>query len=239
MIHTSGDLLVPPNVQDTRCFLRRVDVTEGQSTTNTSSFTPQLWKPERFPPSAHLCEDFTIQNALALGCYTLSVLRRPSRKNRFHEPVGPQFHAQRCYSQYLSDLVCHIYHALTGQELEYRAEQHVSFSQVISDFAYRVGDGVHILGGAKFPKAFNHFIGELMGQMRDGSPAQFCFESVPTPYDGYKAILGKVLVVASVSRLLSESCPLLGIMRATFSPASVGQTYPADFTISLFTSHGH
>lgn len=205
-----------------------------------------------------LCEDFTIQNALALGCYTLSVLRRPSRKNRFHEPVGPQFHAQRCYSlllreqcarqdfreskavsQYLSDLVCHIYHALTGQELEYRAEQHVSFSQVISDFAYRVGDGVHILGGAKFPKAFNHFIGELMGQMRDGSPAQFCFESVPTPYDGYKAILGKVLVVASVSRLLSESCPLLGIMRATFSPASVGQTYPADFTISLFTSHGH
>jgi hypothetical protein len=168
MIHTSGDLLVPPNVQDTRCFLRRVDVTEGQSTTNTSSFTPQLWKPERLPPSAHLCEDFTIQNALALGCYTLSVLRRPSRKNRFHEPVGPQFHAQRCYSlllreqcarqdfqeskavsQYLSDLVCHIYHALTGQELEYRAEQHVSFSQVISDFAYRVGDGVHILSSRR------------------------------------------------------------------------------------------
>ena len=71
--------------------------------------------------------------------------------------------------------------------------------------------------------------------MRDGSPAQICSESVPT------TILGKARVVTS--RPLSESCNLstssLGIMRATFGPASVGQSYSADSTTSLFTSHGH
>ena len=111
----------------------------------------------------------------------------------------------KAISQYLADLVYDVYHALTGQELEYRAEQCTSFGQVVSDFTYRVGDGVHILGVVKSPKAFNKFIGKLLGQMRDGSPAQLCFESVPTAYGGYKAILGKVLVVAFVSCLLSES----------------------------------
>ena len=45
----------------------------------------------------------------------------------------------------------------------YRTEQRTSFSQVVSDFIYRVGDGVHILGPgvAKSPKVFNHFIGVL------------------------------------------------------------------------------
>jgi hypothetical protein len=56
MVHTLRDLLISNN-QDTRCFVRRVDETEGQSTTNTSSFSPQLWNPERFSPFAHLCED--------------------------------------------------------------------------------------------------------------------------------------------------------------------------------------
>jgi hypothetical protein len=114
----------------------------------------------------------------------------------------------KAISQCLADMVYDIYHVLTGQELEYRAEQCTSFSQVASDFSYRVGNGLHILGEDKSPKVFNHFIGELMGQMRDGSSAPLCFESIPTTYNGYKAILGKVHAVASVSRLLSESCHL-------------------------------
>ncbi len=54
----------------------------------------------------------------------------------------------------------------------YQTEQPTSFSQVISDFTYEVDDRVHILGEAKSPNVFDHFIGELMGQMRDGSPVQ-------------------------------------------------------------------
>jgi hypothetical protein len=67
MIHTLRNLLIS-NDQDTRCFLERVDETEGQSTgANTSSFTPQLWKPERLPPSAHLCKDLPSKMLEHLG----------------------------------------------------------------------------------------------------------------------------------------------------------------------------
>ena len=102
----------------------------------------------------------------------------------------------------LSHLVHNIYHALTGQELVHRTERHTSFSQVASDFSYRLGDKLHILGEAKSPKAFNHFIGKLVEQIRDGSPIPLCSEPVPTAYGGYKAILHKVR--CNLASLLSE-----------------------------------
>jgi hypothetical protein len=111
----------------------------------------------------------------------------------------------KALSECHSNLVFDIYYALTGRELMYQTEQPASSSQVISDFTYEVDDRVHILGGAKSPRVFDHFIGELMGQMRDGSPVQLCVESTPTNYSGYKAMLAKVRVVVSVSRILSES----------------------------------
>jgi hypothetical protein len=130
----------------------------------------------------------------------------------------------------------------TGTGVPSRTAHIFQSSQVVSDFSYRVGDAVHILREAMSPKVFNHFIGDFMGQMRDGSPAQLCFESVLTTYSGYKAILAKVRVVglsvvACLSHVISTSS--LDIMRATFSPASVGQSYSADSTILLSTSHGH
>ena len=64
-----------------------------------------------------------------------------------------------------------------------------SSSQVVTDFSYQAGDELHIIGVAKSPKVFDHFIGELMEQMRDGSPARLDVESVPTAYDGYKGYL--------------------------------------------------
>lgn len=112
---------------------------------------------------------------------------------------------QRALSLCLSHLVHNVYHALTGQELVYRTEQRTSqaFGQVVSDFSYRLGDRVHILGEAKSPKAFNHFIGKLVEQTRDGSPALLCSEPVPTAYGGYEAILHKVR--CNLASLLSES----------------------------------
>ena len=108
----------------------------------------------------------------------------------------------KALSPCLSHLVHNIYHALTGQELVHRTEQRTSFSQVASDFSYRLGDKLHILGEAKSPKAFNHFIGKLVEQIRDGSPIPLCSEPVPTAYGGYKAILHKVR--CNLASLLSE-----------------------------------
>jgi hypothetical protein len=227
---TLRDLLIP-NHQDTRCFLRQrrqVDETEGQTIANTSSFTPQLWKPERLPSSAHLCEGLPSKMFEHLGTildqYYADQVARTSFTNYRGRNITPndciellrdhcarqelQFNYEggsNALSQHLSDLVYDIYYVLTGQELHYRTEQPTPFSQVVSDFSYRVGSRVHILGGVESPKSFNHFIGELMEQMGDGSAAPLCFESVPTTYSGYKAILGKVRVVSSASRLVSES----------------------------------
>ena len=169
IIKTLRDLFVP-NDQDTRCFLERVDETEGQSTTNTSPFTPVLWKPERLPPCAHLREDLPSKMLEHLGAildqsYAEQVARMgftnqwgrnlapndvlvllqeecADQAFRFNYEGGPL-----ALSQYLSDLVKTIYHLLTGQELDYRVEQRTSFGQVVSDFTYRVGDRVYPRGG--------------------------------------------------------------------------------------------
>jgi hypothetical protein len=111
----------------------------------------------------------------------------------------------KALSHNLSQLVSDIFHALTGKEVTYEAELPTSSGQVISDFSYRVDDGVQILGEAKSPKAFNYFIGELMYQMRDESPAQLCGESGPITCRGYESILAKVRVVVFISHLLSGS----------------------------------
>ncbi len=156
-IHALKSLLIP-NGQDTRCFFRRVNETVGQgNSAKTSAFCPQVWDPERLPLEAHLCGD--LQMLLREQC-----ARRALQSN--YEGGA------KALSECLSKLVFDIYYALTGRELMYQTEQPTSFSQVISDFTYEVDDRVHILGEAKSPNVFDHFIGELMGQMRDGSPVQ-------------------------------------------------------------------
>jgi hypothetical protein len=258
---TLRDLLIP-NHQDTRCFLRRVDETEGPTTAYTSSFTPQLWKPERLPPSAHLCEDLPSKMLEHLGAILDQSYADQVARTRFTNCRGRNFTPNDCiellrdhcarqelqfdceggsnsFSQHLSDLVYDIYHVLTGQELQYRADQPSPFSQVVSYFSYQVDSGVHILGGVESPKVFNRFIGELIDQMGDGSPAPLCFESAPSTYGGYKAILGKVRVVSSVVSCLSHDISSWGIMRETFSHASAGRLCLADSIILLSISHGH
>jgi hypothetical protein len=224
-IHTLRNVLIP-NGQDTRCFLDEVNETEGQySPAKTSSFCPLMWDPERLPSSAHLREDLPTKMledlAAILGHSYSGQAAMTSFTNRRGRNLTPndvfmslqdlcaslafRFNCEegaKALSQCLSYLVIDIYYVLTGKKLMYQTG---SSSQVISDFAYVVDDGVHILGEAMSPKVFNHFIGELVRQMRDGSSAHVCVESAQTNYDGYNAILAKVRVVSSVSRLLSES----------------------------------
>ena len=229
-IHTLNDLLIPSG-QDTRCFF--LNVVEEHSIAATSTFSLSLWDPQRLPPSAHLCDDLAGKMledlAAILDRSYSSQAGRANFTNILHRNTTPNdilsslqlqcaarkfpFHYEggaKAISDSLSLAVFSIFHALTGKELTYQVELPTSSGQVISDFSYKVDGLLHILGQAKSPKAFDHFIGELMQQMRGESPAStpLCTESAPTTYRGYKAMLAKVRVVASVSHLLSESSHL-------------------------------
>jgi hypothetical protein len=226
LIHTLKDLLIPHG-QDIRCFLQNVNQKKekGQRVAvKTSSFCPQLFKQTRLPTSAHLCEDLPIKIledlAFILDHLYPDQVARTSFINVLGDNVTPNdlfaslrrgcalqafsFNYEsgpKALLQSLSHFVHDIYHALTGKTLSYEAEQSVGWRQVITDGTYEVNNRVHILVEAKSPRVFNRFIGELIHQMRDGSPAQLCVGSKPSKYCGYKAILSKVCVVASVSCL--------------------------------------
>lgn len=213
-ILTWKDLLLP-NEQDTRVIIP--DVTEGQVTSKTSSFSLPAWDPERLPPSAHLFEDLPSRMREHLGViinqHYPTQAARATFTNRSGYSVTPNDVIQglraRCASwifnlshetatgaitEYLSYEVNVIYQALTGNFLHVRGQEHTSDSSVITDRGFRFDGGIKILWGDKSSRAFDKFIGELMEQMRDGSAAELCTEPVATTYRGYKAIMGKVRV---------------------------------------------
>jgi hypothetical protein len=90
----------------------------------------------------------------------------------------------------------------------YQEEQFTILRQVVPDATYEVNGVVHILVESKYPRAFDCFIGELMQQMRDGSPTQLRVKSAASNYRDYEAILAEVRVVAPVTHLSDSSLPL-------------------------------
>jgi hypothetical protein len=213
-IHAWKDLLLP-NEQDTRVILPRV--TEGQNTTMTSSFSLPAWDPKRLPPSAHLFEDLPCRIQEHLGViidqHFSDQASRTSFTNRRGRSVTPDKVVEdlrdrcaistfnlsyeagtRAITEHLSYLVIVLYEVLTGNWLDIQSQQRTIDSSVITDRVFRFDDGIKILWGDKSSRAFDRFIGELMEQMRGGSPVELCVEPVATTYHGYKAILGKVRV---------------------------------------------
>jgi len=212
-IRTWKDLLLP-NDQDTRVILSQV--TEGQETAKTSSFSLPAWDPGRLPSSAHLSEDLPSKMQKHLGVIVDQHFSDQASKtfmNRRFIRVTPDdvlgglrdrctdwtFNlsheaATRSIADYLSYVVKVIYEALTGKILDLLVQQYTIDSSVITDRVFRFDDRVKILWGNKSSRAFDRFIGELVEQMRDGSPLDLCIEPVATTYRGYKAILGKVRV---------------------------------------------
>jgi hypothetical protein len=208
------DLLLP-NEQDTRVILSQV--TEGETTTKTSSFSLPAWDPERLPPSARLVEDLPSKIQEHLGVivdqHFSDQVARTTFTNRRGRSVKPDdvvedlrdrctnwtFNlsyeaATRATTEYISYQVRVIYEALTGNWLDVQSQQYTVDSSVITDRVFRFDDGIKILWGDKSSRSFDRFIGELMEQMRDGSPVELCTEPVASTYRGYKAILGKVRV---------------------------------------------
>jgi hypothetical protein len=218
-IHTLRDLLLL-NGQDTLVSL--FGVIEEQNTPKTSSFSLPTWDPERLPPSAHLFEDLPFRIHEHLGAiidqHYSEQAARTSFTNRRGRTVAPNYllevlrdYCASCtfnlscesktgaITEHLSVLVKVVYAtlvhaALTGNYLDVDGQGRTSDGAVITDHIFQVDHGIKILWADKSSRAFDGFIGELMGQVRDGSAVELCTESVATTYHGYKAILAKVRV---------------------------------------------
>lgn len=205
-IHTWRDLLLP-NEQDTHVSL--YEVTEGQNTAKTSSFSLPTWDAERLPPSARLFEDLPSKMhehlAVIIDQHFSDQAARTSSTNRIGYSVTPNSviedfrgHLSNCafslsheartgsITGYLAYLVNIVYAALTGNFLNrQRRQERTSDGAVITDHIFQFNDGIKILWADKSSRAFDSFIGEMMKQMRGRSAVELCTESVATTYRGY------------------------------------------------------
>ncbi|KAI0272872.1 hypothetical protein BGY98DRAFT_1099750 [Russula aff. rugulosa BPL654] len=212
-IHTWRDLLLP-NEQDTHHVILS-QVTEGQRTAITSSFSLLAWDPERLPSAAHLFEDLPSRMhehlRVIIDQHFSDQAARTSFKNRQGRSITPDHVIEslrdncadytfylsyetgtRTITEYLSCSVKVVYAALTGNFLDVQGQEPSSNGAVITDRVFQFDDGIKILWAEKSSRAFDRFIGELMEQMRDRSAVELCIEPVATTYRGYKAILGKL-----------------------------------------------
>ena len=109
-------------------------------------------------------------------------------------------------AEYVSRLVESIHYALTEKMPGFTNQQPAHRSVVITDHVYKFDGAIKILWEDKPPKVFDTFVGQLMNEIRARKSGISPYpELSPAAYDGYRAILAKVRVVASVSSLPSES----------------------------------
>jgi len=143
-----------------------------------------------------------------LGTFTpeneLGQLRaRCERTLEFNSEYGASIIAE-----HFSGMVKHIYHALTGTDVDFDGEQCTKHGEVVTDHLYRGRDDkmIKVLWEDKSPAAFTKFIRPLEEQTTaHESVAGLWSESSTITFDGYKATLGKVRAVVSVSGLRFDS----------------------------------
>ena len=106
-------------------------------------------------------------------------------------------------AEHVAQLVNQIYYALTGTNLDFIVQERTAHSEVVTDRVYRLQDRIKVLWEDKAPAVFDEFIGELQERLT----AQELLTGLwPEPssvtFDGYKAILGKVCAIISISSMV-------------------------------------
>jgi hypothetical protein len=113
-------------------------------------------------------------------------------------------------AEHLSELVQDICRAVTGTSPLVDDGGYTKRHVLATDLVYKRfyedydreefdRDWIHILWANKSPEEFNHFVGNLMDQLRarGSSGIDPCPELSPTKYDGYQAMLAKVRVLVA------------------------------------------
>jgi hypothetical protein len=111
----------------------------------------------------------------------------------------------KAIASHVSQLDRNLHYALTEKIPEFRNQEYMDHTVVVTNHVYKLDDTIKTLWEDKSPKVFDAFVGQLTNEIRAHESEIIPFpELSPTTYDGYQAILGNVRVVASVSSLLSE-----------------------------------
>lgn len=102
-------------------------------------------------------------------------------------------------AEHVSEMVKHVYFALTGQNVAFNAQERTTYGQVVTDHAYRDQGEIKVLWEDKAPAVFNGFIEPLQEQITAHELVPGLSSRPSVTYGGYEAILGKVRVVVPVS----------------------------------------
>jgi hypothetical protein len=220
--------LLCPNGQNTRISLWLRDNTDNVAP-SPSLFTPAEWDATRFPCRVHLVEDLpnrmqvdlnsilddhyavqasgtSVRDPFVADCFwtpisSLLSLRRACMMHNFR--INCQTDA-KVITQHVSYLVQNVYFALTDNLPDFTSEEIADRSVVVTDHVYKLNDEIKILWVDQSPIVFDALVGQLVDDIGAHKSGIHPLPEIPTPLEGYKAILGKVRVVASVSSLRSE-----------------------------------
>jgi hypothetical protein len=190
----------------------------------TSSFSPLEWDPDRLPSCVHLARNLPLDMYQDLRRIVTKHYPNQAAGSQCRE-FGDDLTADICFKYFRRDcrgnsldinhkaavadfstslhrLVRTIFGALTGDMMVFLHKVAMDRRAVITDHAYILGGRIAVICEDKSPTVFDHFLGQLM-ELLEGSHSQAAGldlfpETLSTTYEGYRAILGKVCISASV-----------------------------------------